>query len=227
MKDYRIELHMHTSEVSPCGQVSAREGVGLYKKFGYDGVVITDHFTCPIIESFQIKSWKKIIDRWLKGYRAALEEGDKLGLKVLLGMEFTFKGTNNDILVYGLDEKFLYDHEDLCYSSEKELRPLADKWGLVLLQAHPYRVMITKVYDAIMDGFEVYNGNPRHNSYNDKALAHATSLDKIQVSGSDFHQVQDGARGGILLPQLPADSKALAQMLREIKTPRLIRDGKE
>lgn len=39
----KFEMHMHTSEVSPCSKRSAIEGIKDYKEVGYDGVVITDH----------------------------------------------------------------------------------------------------------------------------------------------------------------------------------------
>ena len=40
-----IELHLHTSESSPCGRVPAKKGMTMYREAGYDGVVVTDHFS--------------------------------------------------------------------------------------------------------------------------------------------------------------------------------------
>lgn len=41
---YRYETHLHTSPVSKCACVSVRDNLELYKKLGYDGVFITNHF---------------------------------------------------------------------------------------------------------------------------------------------------------------------------------------
>lgn len=42
--EYRYDLHVHTSEVSACGSIPAKEVVRLYHQAGYDGLVITDHY---------------------------------------------------------------------------------------------------------------------------------------------------------------------------------------
>ena len=39
----KIEMHAHTSEASPCANVSAAKIPALYQKAGYDAIVITDH----------------------------------------------------------------------------------------------------------------------------------------------------------------------------------------
>lgn len=226
MKEYIFETHMHTSEVSPCGKVPARDGIRLYHDLGYDGVCITDHFYSGFFEKLDGLTWEQKIDRYLEGYRIAKDEGEKLGIKVILGMEYCFPGTNDDILVYGFDEKFLYEHENLYLLKEDELKKVADKSNLLLIQAHPFRKMISKTYDDIVEGFEIYNGNPRHNSMNDVAESHAKAHNGIMISGSDFHQVQDAGMGGIYLPRIPHDSFDFARIIREVKNPRVIRDGK-
>ena len=44
MQLYRYETHTHTSEVSKCSRITAAELVRFYKKCGFDGICITDHF---------------------------------------------------------------------------------------------------------------------------------------------------------------------------------------
>jgi len=53
----------------------------------------------------------------------------------------------------------------------------------------------------LIDGVEIYNGNPRHNSSNHLALEYARKNGLKMLSGSDFHQVQDAARGGIIVDE--------------------------
>ncbi|NLU53659.1 MAG: PHP domain-containing protein [Clostridiaceae bacterium] len=226
MKDFKIETHMHTSEVSRCGKVPARDGIRLYHELGYDGVCITDHFFKGYFDQFDDLTWEQKIDRYLTGYRAAKDEGDKLRVKVILGMEYCFPDTCDDILIYGFDEEFLYEHENMHLLNEDELKKFAKEHNLLLIQAHPFRKMISKTYDNLVEGFEVFNGNPRHDSMNDTAHQHAKGLNSIMISGSDFHQVQDAGIGGIILPRIPRNSLEFAQILREIKEPVLVRDGK-
>jgi len=42
---YRYETHCHTSECSACGAMPAAELIKFYKRAGYSGLCITDHFT--------------------------------------------------------------------------------------------------------------------------------------------------------------------------------------
>ena len=224
MSEFLIELHMHTSEVSPCGKVSAREGIRLYKSLGYDAVVITDHFLSNYFDSLKRLSWREQVDHYLSGYRMAADEGEKLGLKVFLGLEFCVPGTNDDILVYGLDEQFLYDREDLCRLDSGSFAKKAQNQNLLLVQAHPFRTYISRVYDEIIEGMEVHNGNPRHESNNSKAMAYAIQNNLIAVSGSDFHQPQDAGTGGTYLSEMPGNSQELVSYLREQKNPKLVKE---
>ncbi len=227
MRNYLFELHMHTDEVSPCGKVPAREAVRLYQKLGYDGVCITDHFTAGFFEALGDRSWNEKVDAYLQGYHEAREEGKKLGVQVILGMEYLLPNTCDDILIYGFDKDFLYSQENLCLLEEGELKALAQAHDLLLIQAHPFRKKISRTYESLVNGFEAFNGNPRHDSMNERAEKHARDFRGIVISGSDFHQPQDAGTGGVYLPCLPSDSFELARLLREIKTPELIRNDRE
>ena len=48
-----FDMHIHTSESSPCGQICGDKVVEYYKKAGYDGIVITDHFTNGLMNAFE------------------------------------------------------------------------------------------------------------------------------------------------------------------------------
>ena len=107
MATYKYELHTHTHECDRCAHLSAAELVRLYKEAGYDGMVVTDHY----IERFY-RSWfpdevaglshKEQVARWLRGYYAAKEEGEKIGFAVFPGAEVRFDEGPNDYLIYGL-----------------------------------------------------------------------------------------------------------------------------
>ena len=72
------------------------------------------------------------------------------------------------------------------------------KNGGLLVQAHPFRSGMKIADPKLLDGIETYNGNFRHDSRNDIAKIWADKHDLIKLSGSDFHQIEDLARGGIM-----------------------------
>ena len=45
MAKYFYDTHVHTDESSACGKVPGRQAARLYKAAGYQGIVITDHYT--------------------------------------------------------------------------------------------------------------------------------------------------------------------------------------
>ncbi|MGN0571833.1 MAG: PHP domain-containing protein [Candidatus Fimenecus sp.] len=201
MERFFTELHAHTSDTSRCGGVCAKDLVALYKQAGASTVVMTDHLSPSTFEAYPqgSLSWKEKIDIFLQGYRnAKAEAGDEL--TVLLGMELRFdrKGDNNDYLVYGVTEEFLYQNPDLLKMRLSSFSKLAHKNGLLIFQAHPFRDGMHIVNPAYLDGVEIYNACVRHNSRNAIAEKWAKMHHLRGSAGSDFHQTEDIARGGIL-----------------------------
>ena len=198
---YRYDLHIHTAECDLAAHVPAAEIVRMYKEAGYDGIVITDHYFSIFFDWFAEElsgaSHRQIIDRWLRGYHAAREAGEQLGLTVLAGAEVRFDGTINDYLLYGITEDFFYSAPLLNrLKTPAELRALLPA-DVCMVQAHPFRVGMTVADPAPLDGIEVYNGGtepPR----NRLAYDYAASLGKIMTSGSDFHKPAALAKGGIM-----------------------------
>ena len=54
---FKYETHLHTMPVSKCAHKSIRENLEFYKKAGYDGVFITNHFLDGNINRFSAV-WK-------------------------------------------------------------------------------------------------------------------------------------------------------------------------
>lgn len=214
MEGFKYETHLHTKETSGCAKVSAFEIPQLYKDAGYDAIVVTDHYSPNFFEPRRDIDWDRCVRQYLEGYFIAAREGVKIGLPVLLGMEITFEESHNDYLVYGFDERFLYHHPRLYKKKLKDFRKIADKYGLFVAQAHPFRPHMQEVKPKFLDGMEIFNGNPRHNSHNDLAEEHARKHKLIPLSGSDFHQREDLARGGIIIDEFIGNSEDLASYLR-------------
>ncbi len=219
---YLFDAHVHTAEVSPCGRIPAAEMVRRYRDAGYHGIVITDHYHATTVNHGRSAIWDAIMDRYLTGYRIAREEGDRLGILVLLGLELTFSGpAMNDYLVYGVTEEFLFRVPRLCALGLSPVSALAREEGFLIYQAHPFRVGQKPAPTGYIDGMEVYNGNPRCESRNHRALEHARRTGLAMISGSDAHQVEDIGRGGFRLSEMPADGAGFVKLLRETRMPEM------
>lgn len=216
----RMETHCHTAEVSRCSKIPGRQLAQELKASQFDAAVITDHFFDQYFENLA-GTWTEKIDRFCAGYREAHDEGEKIGLRVFLGMELRNTESVNDYLIYGITPELLRAHERLyCYPME-QVRRLCDENGLLLYQAHPFRPGMRREEPRLLNGVEVFNGNARHNSQNHLAYRFAKENGLLMLSGSDHHQTEDRGRGGIVLERMPQDERELAAML---PTARLLPD---
>lgn len=222
MKRYKYDLHVHTSETSNCGRIPGRRVAELYRDAGYDGIVVTDHFYAGFFADLGKLSWEEKVDRFLAGYRAAAGRGREIGLTVLLGLEMRFTGSANDYLVYGSDEGFLKENPTLLDLGLDGFSRLSREKGFLLYQAHPFRPEIRVADARLLDGVEVYNGNPRHDSRNFLARDFAAAHGLRMLSGSDCHQIEDLGRGGIVVREKVGTMADLVRLLREERVEELI-----
>lgn len=217
----KIELHLHTAENDLCAHVPAAEAMRMYKAAGYDAVVVTDHYFSLFFDDWFAgelagKTQAQRTERWLRGYRAAKEEGDRIGLTVLPGAEVRFDGASvNDYLLYGVDEAFFFRAPPLCrLSGPAALRELLPA-DAVMVQAHPFRDNMTVRPPSDTDGIEIYNGGTEPYR-NEMARAFAAHYGiGIRTSGSDFHAPAHLGRGGILTETEIHTPQALARTLRQ------------
>lgn len=220
----KTEMHVHTSEVSPCARVKAKDMAMLYRQAGYDAVVVTDHFNNYVLEQYK-GSEKQKVDCYLKGYLTAKEAGESIGLKVFFGIESCLLPERADFLFYGATPEFLYEYPKLYELSQKEAFEACCRHGILFLQAHPFRHQGTR-NPAYMHGMEVYNGNLRNPSHNALTAQFVKQYPQfVLTSGSDFHMYEDVGCGGMFLPD-PANETELVRVLREGSNVSLIRfDG--
>lgn len=209
---YLFETHAHTSQVSPCSLVEASDVVKEYSDKGYAGIIITDHVGKWSFERLKCP-WEKKIDLLIGAYEIAKKTGDELGIKVLFGIEICLGINHRDYLAYGVDYDFLYKHKDVYKMELEDFFPLAQENDILLLGAHPFRYQNHTPNASLMHGVEVFNGNPRHNSNNNKAKKWAESNDLIQLSGSDFHEYGD-VSAGVMLPSIPETTKEFVELIR-------------
>lgn len=198
---YKYELHLHTAENDKVAQVGGAELVRLYRDAGYAGMVVTDHSFALFHEWFADElrgaDHRRMVERWLRGYYAARNEGEKCGFTVLPGAEVRFADSINDYLVYGLDEEFFYRAPIL-----HRLRGLDELLAVLpedacVVHAHPFRDGMTVRNPAPLWGIEVHNAGT-DDFRNGMARTFAEHYGKAMTSGSDFHRKDALARGGIM-----------------------------
>lgn len=210
-----FDTHVHTAEVSPCGQVSGGEIARMYKRAGYDGIVITDHLTSGLRHHLDCRSWSECVAGYLSGFRAAESEGRRIGLTVFWGLELTLDyGPPGDFLVYGLDEEFLTAHPELCSLHLSDVRALVTQRETLIFQAHPFRSGHTLASTELLDGFEVINGNPRHPYDTAEAFRVARLHGLLRSAGSDAHRPEDVGRAGVSLLRSPQSIGELVSVLK-------------
>ncbi len=196
----KYELHLHTSNCDKAACLDGAEAVRLYAARGYAGMVVTDHyfslFQAWFADELQGATHQAYIDRWLRGYYTAKNEGEKIGFTVLPGAEIRFDDCINDYLLYGVTEAFFYEAPRLHQlQGVEELQAILPKDACVV-QAHPFRNNMTVTDPTPFFGIEGYNGN-NEPIRNELAKAFARHYGKAITSGSDCHHEAHVARGGI------------------------------
>jgi len=209
----KIEMHAHTSEGSPCAETEAVQIVKAYSDAGYDALVITNHFDHQLLKGFG-KTGTERIERYLLGYRNAKSVEARYNIKVMLGIEIRLEPDEEDFLIYGIDENFLFQHPNLCFLSQKELYTLCRSHGAVLYQAHPFRTPCVPRDPAYLDGIEL-NQRPNSGNHNERLTAWVQNYPKLKfISGSDCHNLAQVGFGGIITEQEADSIQELVEILK-------------
>ena len=77
LMSFKYETHLHTAEASACGTSQGAEYISVYKKLGYDGIFVTDHFFGGNTAVSHELDWHARIDLYCKGYENALAEAKR------------------------------------------------------------------------------------------------------------------------------------------------------
>ena len=211
----KIDLHVHTSEVSICGKLSAEDTLRLYREHGFDALIIANHFNRMTAEYWAGLGVTDFVQFYCDAIRSAKALAPRYGLTVLAGCELRFDCNLNDYLVFGAEE-WLPEHcEELFILSPESFAEFAETHGLLVYQAHPFRNGMTVTNPALGFGIEVKNGCPRHDSRNDIARAWADKFRLRGIAGSDFHRAEDVGQAGIESVSPVRSEAELVQVLRE------------
>ena len=211
--EYKYELHCHTNMVSQCGRVHPKDIVDMYKKQGYSGIVVTEHYSPLTFRGTKLFRPQKFIDFYISSYEE-MKKYETEDFTVLLGMELRHYGTGSDYLIYGVEPEWLRQQGNLMALREKQAYELLHGAGCLVFQAHPFRPYIIRCNPDYIDGIEVYNGKCEP-LINFKALQWAIETGKLVCSGSDFHSESQLAKGGIITTE---PIKSNADLIRILKS---------
>lgn len=214
IKEYphKTELHCHSSNISRCSQISIPEMLSTYKFEGYSGLVITNHFY-PWQPKTRL-TYKKYVDDYIKEYHTLAEKGEAMGIKVYLGMEIRFEENENDYLVYGIDEDLIKKELSPKMKTLKDFVSSVKSEKNLILQAHPFRTGMKLMPRELLDGIEVYNVHPNHNSRVGFAAKYAEEIGGVCTCGTDFHHTGQGALSALLTREVPKDSFDLVNYIK-------------
>ena len=205
---YRYETHLHTSPVSRCARATVRENLEVYKKLGYDGVFITNHFIDGNIYDIGTPVYEERLDFFFSDYDAALEIGKEIGIKVFLGAELSYKGT--DFLVYGLDKAWYYAHPEIEQMKKSDELKFMMSCGALVVHAHPYReagyIDHIRLFPRCVQAVEVINAC-RTPFENKMAEIYAKSYGHIEFAGTDNHTGGDRSLFAGMMSRTPITSE--------------------
>ena len=185
---YRYETHLHTLPVSRCAKAGVEESLRFYKSIGYDGVFVTNHFIDGNLNFDKTRPYEEQINFYFSDYEKALELSKEIGIKVFLGIELSYKGT--DFLVYGLDKEWFLAHPEITTMKKSDELKLMIENGALIIQAHPFRnggyIDHIRLYPHCVHGVEIINA-ARPLPENDMAKLYCSHYNLIEFAGSDNH----------------------------------------
>ncbi len=215
MNSFKYEMHTHTREVSLCAVIPAVELVQFYKDRGFSGICITDHFLNGNTRVPHNLSWTERVDMFCSGYENALLQGQKIGIDVFFGFEYSYRGT--DFLTYGLDKNWLLNHPEVLELNVNDYLDFVRREGGFVVHAHPFReadyIDMIRLLPRKVDGIEILNAN-RKDFENERAKEYAENYNLLQVAGSDNHQ---GKQNRLCSIKLNRPLKDITDMINVIK----------
>lgn len=198
---YKYELHCHCTQGSACSDFPVREMVRFYKEHGYDGMVLTDHFSGNSTFPADMP-WQERVEKFCAIYDEARDEGRKIGLDVFFGMECSLmreKGnlrnaTGNDFLFLNLTKEWLLEHEEAFGPDTRRMFDAVHEAGGFIIHAHPFLesswIECIRLFPRHIDAVEIMNSGET-TRWNEMTRQYAAHYDLPVTGGSDLHHAKD------------------------------------
>lgn len=201
---YLYETHMHTAPVSKCARFGVRENLDFYKKLGYAGVFITNHFLDGNINISSDVPYEERLKFYFSDYEEGVRIGKEIGLSVFFGVEMSYGGT--DFLVYGLSPQWFLDHPEIKDMKKSHQLPYLMEHGALVIQAHPFReagyIDHIRLFPRCVHGVEIYNAC-RTDFENEMAKQYAENYGLLPFAGSDNHIADEQRKLGGMRSETP------------------------
>lgn len=205
---YLYETHLHTSPVSRCASATVRETLKYYKKLGYKGVFITNHFIDGNINIDRSASYEERVNFFFSDYEQGVIVGKELGIDVFCGIEMSYGGT--DFLIYGLDKQWFLAHPEIEDMKKSEELTLMAENGAYIVQAHPFReasyIDHIRLFPRHVHAVEIFNAH-RSESENAFAKCYCDQYELSHFAGSDNHSADGQLLLGGVMTENPIKSE--------------------
>ncbi len=225
---YLYETHLHTYPVSKCAAKNANveSCMRFYKDLGYDGIFITNHFLDGNINMSADVPYEERIEFYFSDYEYACTLTDSIGIKVFLGIESSYHGT--DFLIYGLDKKWFLEHQEWRGIKKSEQLKLFAEHGALVIQAHPYReagyIDHIRLFPRSVNGVEIVNATCTELA-NCMARDYAEAYELCISAGSDNHKGELASKlSGVATEQPLMSEKDFINAVKEKRVKIFIKD---
>jgi histidinol phosphatase-like PHP family hydrolase len=188
----KIDLHVHSSERSPCGKATEEEQIRAAMAAGLDAIAFTDHHRLVP---------QKRLEELNRRYAP---------FRIYGGIEITTDG--EDVLVLGIQDSTL-ENGKWAY---RDLHAFVRSHGGFIAMAHPYRYhpeIQLPLGQCVPDAIELYSINtaPAHA---DKIREVASLLGIPMLCNSDAHNADGVGKYCNVLERFPADEQELIALLK-------------
>ena len=196
---------------------SGRAGRAL-RRFGLCRAVRHDHWFNGNTTIPADLSWIERVDAFARGWEAVKNAGDRRGLDVFFGFEYSYKGT--DFLIFDLDAAWMKKNPDIISMSTTDFLTKARADGGFVIQAHPYReefyIDHIRLFPRCVDAVEVLNmsGSMKEAQYK-LAVGYAEAYGLIKTAGSDAHYFDRQELAAIAARRKASDISDLVSILRQ------------
>ena len=206
----KIDAHVHSQGVSRCSRATCEQIIDEKIKLGYDGVILTNH--CQAWYYTEDKH-SEFIEQLIAEFQQGKLYADKKNFRFYLGIEVSLSEPHSaDWLLYGVTEEFLRKSPCLYKLTQKELFEYCQRWGVVMVQAHPYRQAPCE--PKYMHGVEI-NCHPKDLDKVPLVEDFAMKNNLLVTCGTDYHGAGQTFHGGIYVPEDCETAADIAKWLRE------------
>lgn len=216
----KMETHCHTYKTSSCADTPNEIIINKYIDAGYKIIVSANHISSHVYKNNLCgETHKQKIDCFFKFNQEFKKLANQMGITVFSGAEIRVNSLNpsgTEYMVLGLDEKYYYDY-NLCELNQEKLFELCEKCGAFMYQTHPFRNGVSVGNPAFMHGAEAFNGHYHHVNNNDMAKAFCLENNLIELSGSDYHHIDQPITAGILVDESVTDVCSYVNFIKQRK----------